>query len=288
MKNNRNKDYKNNFTSKYVRKSEKVFNVISKASADYKFLILKSLNEHNASLKVLHIDTGLNYPSLNYNIKYLRNNGLIYKIGSDYAISNLGKILFLNLLQLKEAIDVTENYEYFLINHNINHIPKESLVHISSLKEASIYELPRTDIFALEKMVSDIMDKSSYLHFIISEINKIYINSISSMLQRHIPVTLIIPEELRYKFMNSMDGEILQNAFNEKIFRLITTSDKIEFNLFLTDFVMGLNLFFENGNLDKNNVLISKDENSRLWAKSIFEECFDSADSKFGANTVIF
>ena len=277
-----------NFKSKYMDKSKKVFNVISKASADYTFLILKSLTEHNASLKVLHQDTGLNYPSLNYNIKYLRNNGLIYKVGSNYSISNFGKILFLNLLQLKEAIDVTANYEYFLINHNINDIPKESLVHISRLKEASIYELPRTDIFAFEKMVSDIMDGSLFLNFIISEINKIYINSISNLLERHIPVTLVIPEELRYKFMHSMDKTILQNAFDEKIFRLITTSDKINFNLFLTDYVMGLNLFFENGNLDKNNVLISTDENSKLWAKSIFEECFDSAESKFGAKTCIF
>ena len=74
----------------------------------------------------------------------------------------------------------------------------------------------------------------------------------------------------------------------DRILRLITTSDKINFNLFLTDYVMGLNLFFNNGNLDKNNVLISKDENSRIWAKSIFKECFNSANSKLGAETCIF
>ncbi len=277
-----------NIRSKYMEKAEKVFNVISKASSDYKFLILQSLSEHNAPLKILHQDTGLNYPSLNYNIKYLRNHGLVYKVGSDYTISNLGKILFLNLLQLKEAIDVTESYESFIIDHNINDIPKESLVHISNLKQASVYELPRTDVFALEKMVSDIMEKSSYLNFIISEINKIYINSISSLLKRHMSVTLIIPEDLRENFIESMETEVLQNAFNEKILRLITTSDKINFNLFLTDYVMGLNLFFNNGNLDKNNVLISKDENSRIWAKSIFKECFNSANSKLGAETCIF
>ena len=138
------------------------------------------------------------------------------------------------------------------------------------------------------KMVSDIMEKSSYLNFIISEINKIYINSISSLLKRHMSVTLIIPEDLRENFIESMETEVLQNAFNEKILRLITTSDKINFNLFLTDYVMGLNLFFNNGNLDKNNVLISKDENSRIWAKSIFKECFNSANSKLGAETCIF
>ena len=137
-------------------------------------------------------------------------------------------------------------------------------------------------------MVSDIMEKSSYLNFIISEINKIYINSISSLLKRHMSVTLIIPEDLRENFIESMETEVLQNAFNEKILRLITTSDKINFNLFLTDYVMGLNLFFNNGNLDKNNVLISKDENSRIWAKSIFKECFNSANSKLGAETWIF
>ena len=127
-----------NIRSKYMEKAEKVFNVISKASSDYKFLILQSLSEHNAPLKILHQDTGLNYPSLNYNIKYLRNHGLVYKVGSDYTISNLGKILFLNLLQLKEAIDVTESYESFIIDHNINDIPKESLVHISNLKHLKL------------------------------------------------------------------------------------------------------------------------------------------------------
>lgn len=268
----------------YIDKLNAIWDEISTISNPNRIRILYFLfNQEEANVKEIHEKVNLSYPTISNNFKVLLKEEYVFKHKSYYYVGASGKIKLQLLFKLTDIFNIADNYQYILANHIVDDFSIDNILSFNYLKDSKLMQISRKDVFAIDKLLIDNMKNSKFLYFIFSELNLRYVEIISELLSEHIPVKLIIPQEIRVKFIDSFDRDLINKAFMDKRFYFLATSDKIHLNLFVNDFMMAFNLFHETGIVDKNNVIISNNDLSLKWAKSVFNNCFEKGGIKYGS-----
>ena len=231
----------------------------------------------------MHKNLKLTYPTLSNNINRLKELGFVIKKDSKFYLTNSGKIKTQLIFNLNNSIKVIDSYKLLWSNHTVEDFPEELLLNISLLRNSKIITSSRANIYGLDNMIIENMKKGKFIYLMISEVNFKYADLISYSLNKNIPVYLILPRNIYNKFLSLIDEEILKLAFYNKKLHLLASNELFKFNLFLNDFVFCINLFYDNGLIDKNKLLISYDIDSLTWGKSLFDICYNSGGTKYGS-----
>lgn len=276
---------KNNLERNYLIKFDSVFDELSfLTNSNDRLYILKYLLMYKCgNFSEMHKNLKLTYPTLSNNINRLQELGFVIKKNSKFYLTNSGKIKTQLIFNLNNAIEVIDSYKLLWSNHTVEDFPEELLLNISLLRNSKIISSSRTNIYGLDDLIVENMKKGKFIYLIISEVNFKYADLISYSLNKNIPVYLILPQNIYNKFLALIDEQILKLAFYNKKLHLLASNELFKFNLFLNDFVFCINLFYDNGLIDKNKLLISYDIDSLTWGKYLFDICYNSGGTKYGS-----
>lgn len=276
---------KNNLERNYLIKFDSIFDELSfLTNSNDRLYILKYLLMYECgNFSEMHKNLKLTYPTLSNNINRLKELGFVIKKDSKFYLTNSGKIKTQLIFNLNNSIKVIDSYKLLWSNHTVEDFPEELLLNISLLRNSKIITSSRTNIYGLDNMIIENMKKGKFIYLMISEVNFKYADLISYSLNKNIPVYLIIPRNIYNKFLSLIDEEILKLAFYNKKLHLLASNELFKFNLFLNDFVFCINLFYDNGLIDKNKLLISYDIDSLTWGKSLFDICYNGGGTKYGS-----
>ena len=243
----------------------KIYETISKevkylTNSLVRLKILATLYEQELNMKELNNMTGLSYSSISSNMHDLEVEDYLYRESNKYFLSNSTKLKVRNVLELNGVIKVLNEFFNILDKHIVCMIPEKSIAEMNLLEKANIIESDGFDVYRAYKYIADALagadDVKCILPFYYEEFNE----KLNNLCLEKKSIDLIVSDLVFETFKN-----------NSKISKLESFSGKNNFLLIVTNQMMILGLFKDDGYFDQNRLLTSDDEDSIRWANNLFE-----------------
>ncbi|WP_405303629.1 helix-turn-helix transcriptional regulator [Methanobrevibacter sp.] len=222
--------------------------------------IIATLYENPKSMKSLTEDTGLSYSSVSSTMHKLELENFVYRQSSKYHLTNSMKMQIENILELNKTIDVINKFFNILDKHLVDMIPNESIAEIYLIGQASLIESDDIDAYRTYNYIENALMEAEFVKCILPFYYENFNNQLNNMVKNN-------------KYVEMMVSSDILSVFEEKSEIKSFSSFKKEDNflLIVTDKVMILGLFKEDGSFDQNRLLISKNSNSLKWADNLYE-----------------
>ena len=247
----------NNYLENYESISKDVKYLTNSLS---RLKILATLYECPKTMKELTEDTGLSYSSVSSTMHNLELKDFVYRESSKYYLSNSMKLEIENLLELNEIMEVISKFFNILDKHLVNMIPNESIAELYLLGQANLIESDDIDAYRtynyIENALAEAVCVKCILPFYYENFNK----QLNKLVKSKKSIEAIVSRNILHIFEEKSNIENL-SSFKKNI----------NFLLIVTDKVMILGLFKEEGNFDQNRLLTSKNSDSIMWAENLFE-----------------
>lgn len=233
--------------------------------------ILISLNEHEKSLGDLREGLKISSTTALHALKELEKSKLTFQNkNKNYGLTNIGRIITLELLDFSSTEEVLKKHERFWLEHDLSGIPDQMLMKIGHLKNSFIEKAPSTDIFKVYSTFIEILKTGREIRGISSIFAPDYpILFKKLILTKKIDTKLILTEEV----MNRIDKETIYEISNDrdKKLEIYISKQNIKIGFMSTDTTLSLGLYDHQGIYDWNEDLISYDKEAIAWGYELFE-----------------
>ena len=246
----------NNYLKNYESISKDVKYLTNSIS---RLKILATLYECPKTMKELTEETGLSYSSVSSTMHNLELKDFVYRESSKYHLSNSMKLEIENLLELNEIMEVISKFFNILDKHLVDMIPNKSIAELYLLGQASLIESGDIDAYRTYNYIENALAEADCVRCILP----FYYESFNKQLNRLVKVK---------KSIEAIVSQNILHIFEEKsdIEKLSSFNKDINFLLIVTDKVMILGLFKDDGSFDQNRLLTSKNGDSIRWANNLF------------------
>ena len=217
--------------------------------------ILATLYKGPFNMKELNEITNLSYSSISSNMHGLEIKGYVYRELNKYYLSNEMKLNIESVLELKEIIDLINDFFNILDGHIVDIIPNESIAELYLLGKANLIESDGVDVYKTSMYIEDVLKSAKSVKCVLP----FYYENFNHLIDDIEDTEILIHESIL---------EVLEESLQEEV-----KSFKINniFLLIVTDEVMLIGFFKDNGFFDQNRLLTSKNKDSILWANNLFE-----------------
>lgn len=222
--------------------------------------VLAILSENPKNMKDLTNLTGLSYGSISSNLHDLELEGYVYRQSNKYYLSNAMKLQIENILELNEIIEVINKFFNILDKHLVHMIPNQSVGELYLIGQASLIESGGIDAYRTYNYIETVLKEAESVKCVLPFIYENFNLLLDELAMDKKRVEAVVPYNLLPIFEE-----------NSKIEKLSSFKKDNDFLLIVTDKVMILGLFKEDGDFDQNRLLVSKNENSLMWANNLFE-----------------
>ena len=258
--------------------SNEILELYEKVRDDLKFLtgsdvrtkIIIVLNEGLKNLGDLKNETNLNSSTILHGMSQLEEKNLIFKQSGGYSLSQTGKIVALNLINLVKASTSLEELEKIFLQHEITPIPEYLLESIGSLKNSVVVESTPTDVMKPHTVHAELIRNSTDVKYISSVLLPQKIESFEETLEKG-SLQLILTSEILDKWIEIKGRENLKKALLEKEFKLWEINGKAKMSLTVSNTFIALGLFSIDGIYDLHKYLIGEDQESIEWGNKLFD-----------------
>ncbi len=221
--------------------------------------ILAILYEEPLNMKDLNDSTGLSYSSISSNMHYLELKDHVYRYRNRYFLSNSTKLKIEEIIELGNIIKLLNEFFNILDKHLVKMIPNKSVAELYLLGKANLIESDSIDVYKMYNYIEDVLTGANEVKCVLPFYHKIFNEKLNELVADKKKVEAIVPE-------------VVFDIFEEKskIKSLTTFGGEQNFLLIVTDEVMILGLFRDDGYFDQNRLLTSKDSDSIAWANNLF------------------
>ena len=251
-----------NETASYLKNYDYVSEEVKFASKSLiRFRILAALSQKPQNMKQLSQSTKLSYSSISSTIHGLELKDFVYRESNKYCLANSIKILMKEVLEITDVFNMLNKFFNIVDGHIVNKIPKKSLNELHLLKDAEILESGGIDAYKIYNFIETSISEANRARCILPFYHLNFNKKLNSLVNKGKFVEIMVPDEISdiyerksmVKYISSFEG---QNNFL----------------LIVTDKMMILGLFKENGYFDQNRLLISDDYQAITWANNLFRE----------------
>ena len=222
--------------------------------------ILAILYEAPLSMKDLNNSTGLSYSSISSNMHHLELNGHVYRHSNKYYLSNSARLHIEQIMELGSIIKLLNEFFNILDKHLVKMIPNQSVAELYLLGKANLIESDGIDVYKMYKFIgnalTDAIEVRCILPFYYEDLNE----KLNGLASNEIEMEIMVPDGV---------FEIFEEK--SKVKRIFTFKGEYNFLLIVTDKVMILGLFKEDGYFDQNRLLTSKNDDSIRWANNLYK-----------------
>ena len=218
--------------------------------------ILATLYRCPLNMKELNDLTNVSYSSISSNMHGLELRGYVYRESNKYYLTNDMRLHINDVLELKNIIGLLNEFFNILDGHVIDLIPNESIAELYLLGKANLIESDGVDAYKIYNYIEDILRNAESIKCVLP----FYYKNFNDLINEKENVDILVPKSVLDIFEESLMVEDVLYFNENNCFLLI-----------ITDEVMLLGLFKENGYFDQNRLLTSKNEECLEWANNLFE-----------------
>ena len=240
-------------------------------NSDNRLKILQCLLNSPQTLKEIHEKTGLNNSSISINVSSLESKGYVVNKNDRFYLTNSSKLILTNIFYLNKSINFLDKNANFFNEHKLDNLKFNALKDISSLESSELVESTPFDIFKTMKLYKEFGFRSKSIKtifpFMYPQINEIF----TDWFENDVEIKLILEKNVSDAFAESFNNYRFDKKSNSKIL-VKPLEEGLDFALFVTEEVIILGFYKNDGKFDQNAVYISKEKEAILWGNEIFEE----------------
>ena len=230
------------------------------ANSIIRLKILAALYEKSQNMKELANMTKINYSSISTTLHGLELNELVYRESNKYYLSNSLKVQMQNVLELKEVVNLLNRFFNIIDGHVVDMVPNQSVAELYLLGQAHLVESCGMDANKIYKFIEDALLDADRVQCILPFYQLSFNKKLNYLINKNKYVELAVSSDVyelykrrsKCKYLSSFEG-------------------KNNFLLIVTDKMMILGLFKDNGYFDQNRLLTSKNKDSVKWAENLFK-----------------
>lgn len=250
--------YKN---EEYLENFDAIFEDVKfTANSFVRLKILASLYDSPQNMREITKTTGLSYSSISSNMHDLELKDMLYREQNRYFLTNSTRVRIENVLEFKRVIMLLNEFFNILDGHIVDMIPNESAAELYLLGKARLMESSGVDAYRTYNFIENSLSEAESVKCIMPFFYEPFFDILAKLASRNKDVEIMVPENLLDSFLEKSDIETF-----------IPFEEYNSFLLIITENVMILGFFLENGNYDQNRLLISKNEESLAWANDLFK-----------------
>ena len=245
----------------YLEDLDTIFEEVKfSANSFVRLKILATLFEKPQNMKEMTDHTGLSYSSVSSNIHDMELKNMAYRENNKYYLTSSAKVKIQNILELKRVICLLNEFFNILDGHIVDVIPNESVAELYLLGKANLMESSGVDAYRTYNFIEKCLRDAESVKCIMPFYQEQFFTVLCDLISKNRDVEILVPKRDLEVFEEKSGIEYL-TPFNEMD----------SFLLIVTDSVMILGLFMENGFFDQNRLLTSKNEESLEWANRLFK-----------------
>ncbi|MCZ7355624.1 MAG: DUF1724 domain-containing protein [Candidatus Methanoperedens sp.] len=205
-------------------------------------------------------------------MKELEKNNLVFQEkDKSYALTNIGRMVVLKLLDFSNAAEVMKEHERFWLEHDLSGIPEYMMEKIGWLKDSVLVKNTEIDIFKVHSNFINLLTNAKEIRgfspFFIPEFG-----SLLEMLvfEKNVEIQLLLTREIKEK----LDKEVLKKLLTQKDikFKLYIIKENAKVAFTVTDYFLSIGFFHIDGTYDYGNDLISYNKEAIEWGRELFED----------------
>ena len=244
------------------------------ACSDLRRSILIALKNGKKPLRELRDPLGVSSTTAIHALRELEKDNLVFQAEDrGYALTKIGEVMVLKLVDFIDAIEVLKKHEDFWLEHDLSGIPLHLLDKIGALSNSSLLSNTTADIFKSHTTLLQILETANEVKGIYPVFHLDYLKIFEELVKRRrIDVELIVTNEVLENIVGLMETEEDFKSFlQEPNLSLFAMNEDIKLALTLTDSIFYLGFFADNGVYDRNSALISDDEKALSWGRELHE-----------------
>lgn len=232
-------------------------------SSDIRVRIIISLKEGQKKLVDLKKEVHTNSSTILHNIRQLESRNLIKKEFQNYSLSQTGKIVAINIINIVNTFSVIKKNKDFWIRHEINGIPEHLIGEIECLGDFKVIKSIPTDLVTYKELLLNSMS----IKCIIPDFND-FDEFFFEILNQNEHIELILTGGALKKMLEKLNL-YSQTTGDEKNLKLHEINS-LKLLLIVTNELILLNLPLVDGKYDFDEFLISKSGEAIEWGNKVF------------------
>lgn len=246
----------------YIKNFDTIFEDVKFVTNSFvRLKILASLFKNPQNMREMTETTALSYSSISSNMHDLELKNLVYREQNKYFLTNTTKVRIENVLELNRMVCLLNEFFNILDGHIVDMIPNESVAELYLLGKANLMESSGVDAYRTYNYIENSLSRAETVKCIMPFFYEPFFDVLAELVLQEKDVEILVPANLL---------EIFRKRTN--IENMIPFKEYNSFLFIVTDEVMILGLFFENGKFDQNRLLTSKNEYCLGWANNLFQE----------------
>lgn len=244
------------------------------ACSDLRRRILITLKTGKKPLRELRDPLGVSSTTAIHALRELERDNLVFQAEDrGYALTKIGEVMVLKLVDMMAVIEVLKKHEDFWFVHDLSGIPLPLLDRIGALSNSFLITDTSTDIFKSHTTLLQILETANEVKGIYPVFHLEYLKIFEELVKRRrIDVELIVTNDVLENIVGLVETEEAFKSFlHEPNLTLFAVDEGTKLALTLTDSIFYLGFFADNGVYDRNSALISDDEKALSWGRELHE-----------------
>lgn len=246
-------------TKEYVKQYDHV-------SEDVKFIsnslirlkVLEILYENPKSMKELTDEIKVNYSTVSSTLHSLELKGMIYRKSNRYHLVNYIRLQMDNLLKLAITVNLLDEIFTIVEGHIVESIPRQSILDLYLLQDAELLESDGINVDVITDFIEEKVSDANCTIGILPVYYEGFNQKLNELVERDKFVEIIVSEGIIGVYEEKSEVKYLSSFRKENNFMLIRTNETMIIGFFRND-----------GNFDKNRILVSSSQNALDWADGL-------------------
>lgn len=232
--------------------------------------IMLCLRETPMSAAQLEEEMGIRASTILHSMREMIESCLVGKSGQIYSLTNIGKIEAQLIDELVSAIVILVKHREFWLNHDISGIPEGLLAKIGMLGQSQIISADPVALLKVHQSFVKEIQNSKEIYGVSPIIFPDHTSAIAEAVRNGARAELILTD----KILNIVFKEhylLLKEAKNFKEFKLYKIKGDVKVAFTVTDKLISLGLFGQDGIYDMTSDLFCYGEKAKTWGMELFE-----------------
>ncbi|CAG1004811.1 hypothetical protein METP3_03651 [Methanosarcinales archaeon] len=242
------------------------------ACSDLRRNILISMIEQDKSLGDLREGLKISSTTALHALKELEKNNLTFQQkNKNYALTNIGRIITLKLVDFSNAAEVMRKHERFWLDHDISGIPEVMLENIGFLKDSSVIQINILDVVKTHDSYVNIVKNAKWIRGVSPIFSADYPIIFKDLVKNNVDIHLILTEAVFKKLIDTISLESFKILEKEYPLKVTVSNENLKVAFTVTDTFLSLGLFNNDGIYDISHDLICIDDRGIRWGIELFE-----------------
>ncbi len=237
--------------------------------------ILMSLREGVKDLGDLKDEMKLESSTIIHSVRAMEGEDLLVEKEDGYHLTQIGKILSHKLFDMVKTLNALNKNREFWLNHQIDGIPQQFLERIGEIKDGKLVKSSPTDLLKVISTYFELTRKAKELKGVSPVFIPALLGIMEKVVNRGTDVQIVLTKEVLKTMIEALDEkhrrklkDILRKENNLTFW---ITDDDIKVAFTVTDSILSLGLFSNDGMYDPNVDLISHNKEAINWGRELFE-----------------